>query len=426
MNEKELIKILQKNKIDPVQIVTFTGKSIEVKVLNDKTKMLDASNDTGYDITARYKDRDVKVSTNYLSEEIIDTIKEKVKYIEIDEKELYIEEKKKIDDVSPKIDFDISKEITEILEGHKERKKDSRIKDIETGYYVNTSSKRIVNSYGLDIFSQKNLCSIYTEVTTKEKDNLITTDDFLYSSKKDMDIKKFITNVIDEAISNINKKTIKSGKYNLLLSPRFVSAILGEFSHLLSKEAIRKKDSCLDGKLNKKIFNEKVTIIEDPSNKKYPNYSKFDNEGTTTYKKTIIDKGVLKTYLYNNREALLDKTKSTGNGYNGIGVNNFILLPGKKTEEDLLKELGDGLYISQYFSTGGTTLDGVTGDFSAQITGSIVKDGKKKETFETSILTTTIYELFSNIEDISNKIEFKKLNVAAPYILVKDISISSN
>ena len=49
MNEKELIKLLQKNKIDPVQIVTFTGKSIEVKVLNDKTKMLDASNDTGYD-----------------------------------------------------------------------------------------------------------------------------------------------------------------------------------------------------------------------------------------------------------------------------------------------------------------------------------------------------------------------------------------
>ena len=126
------------------------------------------------------------------------------------------------------------------------------------------------------------------------------------------------------------------------------------------------------------------------------------NEGTTTYKKTIIDKGVLKTYLYNNREALLDKTKSTGNGYNGIGVNNFILLPGKKTEEDLLKELGDGLYISQYFSTGGTTLDGVTGDFSAQITGSIVKDGKKKETFETSILTTTIYELFSNIEVIGS------------------------
>ena len=37
MNEKELIKLLQKNKIDPVQIVTFTGKAVEVKVLNDDT-----------------------------------------------------------------------------------------------------------------------------------------------------------------------------------------------------------------------------------------------------------------------------------------------------------------------------------------------------------------------------------------------------
>ena len=426
MNQKEFIKLLEKDNIKPVQITTFINKGIEVRILNDKQKELVLSNNTSYTITAHYNNKDVKINTNYLDESIIEEIKLKVNNIETEYKEVYIEDKKTITDTATNLDFDISKEINEIISAHKKKNLNNKITNIETSFSMERVTKNINNNYGLDITSEKNICVIYTEVTTKNNDKINNISDILYTTNKDIDINIFITNLIEETVNSINKKVIKSGKYDVILSATFTSKMLGVFSKLLSKEEIRKKYSCLENKLNEKIFSDKITIIEDPSNKSYPSYNKFDNEGVETYKKTIVDKGVLKTYLYNNKEALIDKVKSTGNGYGSIDARNIYIEPGDKSEEELIKEMNSGLYIKDYQSSGGVVLNPTTGVISAQITGTIVENGQKLDSFETSILTTTIFELLSNVVDISNTIEFKKASSAAPSLHIKDMSISSN
>ena len=425
MTTKEFIEYAKEKNISPIQITTFTNTSIEGKVLNDKQKNLVSSNNTSYTITAHYKEKDVKINSNYLDESLITEIKEKVDNIETNYEEVYIEEKKEINDEVEPIDFNISKQLKEIIKAHKNKDKSKYITNIETDISLERIYKNITNSYGLNITSIKNICAIYSEVTTKDKDNINNISDVLYTTNSDIDINTFINNLIDEAISSINKKVIKSGKYNLVLSTTFSSKILRAFSGLLSKEQIRKKYSCLEDKLGKKLFNDKITIIEDPTNKMYPSYNKFDNEGVETYKKTIVDKGILKTYLYNNKEALIDKRKSTGNGYGSIDVRNIYISPGDRSEEELLKELNNGLYIKDYQSTGGVVLNPTTGAISIQVTGVIVKDGVKCDSFETSILTTNIFELLSKVEEVGSNLEFKTAQAASPSLLVKDISIAS-
>ena len=61
MNQKEFIKLLEKDNIKPVQITTFINKGIEVRILNDKQKELVLSNNTSYTITAHYNNKDVKI-----------------------------------------------------------------------------------------------------------------------------------------------------------------------------------------------------------------------------------------------------------------------------------------------------------------------------------------------------------------------------
>jgi len=426
MNQKEFIELLEKEKITPVQITTFVNKGIEVKILNNKQKELVSSNNTSYTITAHYNDKDVKVNTNYLDKSIIKEIKLKVNNIETEYKEVYIEDNKKITDAAANLDFDISSEINEIIKAHSNKDKNKKITNIETSFSIERVTKKINNTYGLDITSEKNICVIYTEVTTNNNGKINNNSDVLYTTNKNININKFISDLIEETVNGINKKEIKSGKYNVVLSTTFTAKILGAFSNLLSKEEIRKKYSCLENKIDKKIFSDKITIIEDPSNKKYPSYNKFDNEGVETYKKTIVDKGVLKTYLYNNKEALIDNTKSTGNGYGSIDVRNIYIKPGDKSEEELLKEMSSGLYIKDYQSTGGVVLNPTTGVISVQVTGTIVENGQKLDSFETSILTTTIFELLSNVVDVSNTIEFKKASSAAPALHIKNMSISSD
>ena len=55
-----------------------------------------------------------------------------------------------------------------------------------------------------------------------------------------------------------------------------------------------------------------------------------------------------------------------------------------------------------------------------------IEDGKIKCGFEPSIMTTTIFELFSNIEAISNEVNFIQRTVGSPLLLIRNISIVSS
>ena len=193
---------------------------------------------------------------------------------------------------------------------------------------------------------------------------------------------------------------------------------------MISAYNVRNRITCLEKMINKKIFNNKITIIEDPKNNKYPGVRLFDDEGCETQKKTIVEKGVLKTFLYNIKEAKLKRKKSTGNGYQDVTTRNMYLVPGKKSLEELMKDLKDGIYITDYMGASGTSINTVNGQISLQIFGFLIKDGKIVSGIEPSIMTTTIFELLTNVKEIGNDLQFTNLHAASPSLYIKDISIA--
>ena len=182
--------------------------------------------------------------------------------------------------------------------------------------------------------------------------------------------------------------------------------------------------SCLENKIDNKVFSDKLTIIEDPTNKDLPGYRLFDDEGTLTKKKTIVEKGVLKNYLFNNKEAIIKNIESTGNGYGNISTKNMYVEKGTKKFNELLSEMNDGIYITDYMGSANTSIDLVTGNISIQIFGFLIKDGKIVSGIEPSIMTTTIFELLSNIEEIGDDLTFTNTRVGSPSIFIKNISIA--
>ena len=72
-----------------------------------------------------------------------------------------------------------------------------------------------------------------------------------------------------------------------------------------------------------------------------------------------------------------------------------------------------------------TAISCSTGNISLQIFGFVIKNGKIVSSFTPSIMTTTIFELFSNIEEIGSDLTFEKKTSASPSILVSNISVAS-
>ena len=193
---------------------------------------------------------------------------------------------------------------------------------------------------------------------------------------------------------------------------------------MLSAELIHQKKSCLVNKLNEKIFSEKINILEEPRNKDYPGYIVFDKEGTDTTNKEIITNGIIKTYLYDIKEAKIDNVKSTGNKYNGIAGRNMYIKPGDKSLSELFKEIDNGIYITHYMGSMGSSINESTGNISMQVFGYIIENGEIICGFEPAVLTSSIFELFTNVEEIGNDLQFIMKSSASPSIYIKDISIS--
>ena len=263
------------------------------------------------------------------------------------------------------------------------------------------------------------------EVIIKNKGKYTSYDEKVLSTdKKEIDFEKLTKEVIEKALLNRHKEKIETRKYNIILDKRVASRIVNSFNDMLSASSIRNKISCLEDKLEKQLFSTKLNIIEDPTNKKYPGYRLFDNEGTKTEKKSIINKGKIKTYLYNIKEAKLVNKKSTGNGYESISTRNMYIIPGKLSEKELLEKLDNGIYIADYMESGGTSINSINGDISLQIFGFLVENGKLKTGIEPSIMTTNIFELLTNIEEIASNLQFTSTISASPSILIRDISIA--
>ena len=424
MDYKNFFEQAKEKNITNIQVVEKTVIDSTVEILDGKIESYDDYNNVDYDIKAEYNGKTVKLNADYLDDETLNLIIEKCNITDSEYKDDYLDNNEKINQ-NKVLDFNIKNEIDKLIKIDNLREKYPGIKKLTTCFCENYTNTRIINSNGVDISTDSHLCTYIVEAITEKDGNFTSYDEkVLTTNKEEIDFETFAENVIKKTLIICNKEKIESKKYNIILDRKVASRIIASFGQMLSATAVRNKVSCLDGKIAKKLFSDKLSVIEDPTNKDYPGYRLFDNEGTRTYKKEIIKNGVVKTYLYNIKEAILAETQSTANGYDSISTKNMYVIPGNISDEDLLKKLDNGIYIADYMESGGTSINSVNGNISLQVFGFIVEKGKLVSGIEPSILTSTIYELLSNIEEISSNLQFTSTSSASPSMLIRDISIA--
>ena len=427
MTSKTFFQKAKAKGIENIQIVETTENTGQIELINKELETFEISNHIGYQIKAEYNGKTVKAASDYLDESILDTIIMKATYTDSKYQDDYLTDKthnNKIDDM-PQID--ISNELDVLKELDDIRKDYPEVNSLTLSYSEIYEKKRIVNSNGVDIETACHLYEFVPEIVTKEKDSTTSYDRvYLKTNKNSLNMKDNLIKDIKMALKQAKKEKLKTKKYDIIVDSTVMKSILSDFIDMLSAINIRQKISCLEGKLNEKVFSDKLTIIEDPKNEDYPGATIFDDEGTETEKKEIIKDGVLKTYLYNIKEAKEQNKKTTGNGYSSISTRNMYIKPGDKTLEEMMKKLKNGIYITDCMGSMNTAINPNTGNISLQIFGFIIENGEIKCGFEPSVMTTTIFELLSNIEEIENQVTFIKQSVGSPCLLVKDISIAGS
>ena len=290
---------------------------------------------------------------------------------------------------------------------------DERVSDgTESGVVAAKTKIRIVNSKGLDLQNESGFFALYAQPVVREGENVNTEFNVEVKSIDKIDEKALADRSVKEALEKLNATNVKSGKYNIVFDGSQMRSILSTFTSVFSGKSARLGLSLLKGKTGEKIASDIVTLTDDPFSTESPMRTNFDAEGVATYKKSVIENGVLKTLFYNLASAKADGVESTGNASKGSYASSVETSPycfhfeaGEKTLTELFEQVGDGIYVTEMkgFHAGANA---VTGDFSIESAGFLIKDGKKAEAIKEFTVSGNFFELLKKIEAFSNEIKY--------------------
>ncbi len=377
-----------------------------------------------------------EILTEKSAEELVDNAIENLKLIQSDDMEFIFDGNAQYENIKTYYgDFDLLsvEEKIKLIRNLEDKmlSYDKRIVNTPYNFLVHgTKEVAITNSKGLDKFFKADEGALIAMALASEGKAPKSATKVKYTkSFKDVDIEKFATGVAKEAISKLNSATVKSGKYRILMRRDAARSLLGTFTSMFSAENVQKGLSILKGKMNEKIASDMVNILDDPFISLGVSNRPFDDEGVPTTKKHLIKNGVLNNFLYDLKTANKDGVKSTGNAIKysytskpSIMPINFVLSTGDMTFEELVKELGNGIIITdlQGMHSGANP---ISGEFSLGAEGFLVENGNIVSGVEQITIASNFLDVLSNITKIGNDTEVGG-NIISPSFIISQMTVA--
>ncbi len=230
----------------------------------------------------------------------------------------------------------------------------------------------------------------------------------------------------NRALRRLGAKKIKTTRAPIVFDPDTAASLLRALAGAASGPSLYKGASFLCAKLGEQIMSPHVTIYDDGRMQAGLGSKPFDGEGLPTNRKSMVEKGVLRTYLLDCYSARKLKLEPTGNASRGVGEvpsvspTNFYLEPGPYTPEQIMKSVKRGLYVTELIGFG---VNSVTGDYSRGAGGLWIEDGEPAFPVQEITIAGNLNEMFMAIEMIGNDLKWRSA-VVAPTIKLSEMMIA--
>lgn len=232
----------------------------------------------------------------------------------------------------------------------------------------------------------------------------------------------------ERTLRRIGAKKVSTAKVPVVFEREVAVSLLGHLASALSGYALYKGASFLVDQLGEKIASSHLTVYDDPTLPLGLGSRPFDGEGLPSCKKSIVENGVLKSYLLDTYSGKKLGLPSTGNAVRGTGgppsvaPSNFQMLPGDVSPEEIIRSVPSGLYVTELIGFG---INMITGDYSRGATGIWIENGELAYPVEELTIAGNLKDIFNQIELIGNDIDLTKA-LAAPTLKIAQMMVAGN
>jgi len=436
LTEKLVNKCLQ-NGADEAEVYLQSTRNLSIQILNNEIETIEEASSHGIGFRVFVEGRMGFSHCNDFSDHsLLETLKRAIAFARLttpDENNV-LPGNSPINEIAglydPEIaDIPMERKIQMAQELEVLAMKDPRVtKSSGSGFGESETEIFIANSKGISKNYKSSTCGLGVSVVAEKGDQKNTGGENCtrrYFSDLDS-LEDMAAKASKEAWEMLDPRMIRTQRASVIFDPDVGRSLLGGLITALNGERVSQGASFLRDKINEKVTSDLLTLVDDGRREKGLNSSPFDGEGVPTMRRVLIDKGVIKGFIYNTSAARRAGTESTGNASRGgftslpgIGTHNVYLEAGGITRNEIIASTGRGLLLKGVTGYG---INPVNGNFSGGASGFWIENGEMVHPVKGVTIAGTADEILNNIDMLGSDLDMNR-SFAAPTFRITEMQI---
>jgi PmbA protein len=229
----------------------------------------------------------------------------------------------------------------------------------------------------------------------------------------------------ERAVKRLNPRKVSTQSVPIIFDPRVASSLVNHFAGAISGSSIARGVSFLKDKMGQAVFAKGLTIIDDPHRMRGLRSKPFDGEGVANPAQTLIDDGVLQTWMLDTSSAKQLGLTTTGrasrgtSGPPGPSATNLYMAPGAPTPLELMNDIASGFYVTELIGMG---VNSVTGDYSRGAAGFWIEKGEIAYPVSEVTIAGNLIDMYLQLSP-ANDLEFR-YGTNAPTLRVEGMTVA--
>lgn len=228
------------------------------------------------------------------------------------------------------------------------------------------------------------------------------------------------------AARRLGGRSIPTCEVPVVFDPEMASSLIRHLASAVSAYAIYKGVSFLGDKLGARIAPDFVSIVDDGRLAGGLGSKPFDGEGVATRRTSVVESGVLRSFLCDTYSGRKIGQASTGNASRSVGSaphvapTNMYLTPGTASPQEIIASVKSGLYVTELIGFG---VNATNGDYSRGAVGIWIENGALAYPVEEITVAGNLLQMFEQIEVIGSDLDLRS-NVRAPTLKVARMTVA--
>lgn len=312
------------------------------------------------------------------------------------------------------------------------RSADPRIRTVSSADYGDTSLEiAVASTTGIRAATRRTAAFLSVSAIAGEGTDSQTGTGFSVGrSPEDLDVEHACADAVVRATRMLGARKGESARCDVVFDPRVVSTLIAVLGGPLSGEAVVKGRSFFAGRIGEKVAAPTITIVDDPTDARAYGASVYDAEGLACRRNVLVERGVLRGFVFDSVSARRAGTASTGSalrggfaGTPGAGCRAMVLEPGTMTHDEILAAVGDGLYV-QSVSGVHSGVNPISGDLSVGAEGLVVRGGELAEPVREITVGSTLQKMLQSVHYVGADLQWLPGSAAGQTVAFADMQLS--